>query len=85
MTISHPSLNLYLRPFVFDHLHPQVYHKEVFPVFRWSEEHSPAEVFGAAGRSGTLYSKAARLRQARYPNVRTLREVSASTRKIKAN
>ena len=50
-----------------------VYHRDVFPSFKWSTENSPEEVFGAAGRSGTLFSKAARLRQARYPDVRSVR------------
>lgn len=53
----------------------QVYHREVFPVFRWSEKHSPEEVFGAAGRSRTLYSKAARLRQASHPTQQAVRAV----------
>jgi succinate-acetate transporter protein len=43
-----------------------IYQRDVFRVFRWSEDSSPEEVFGAAGRSGTLHSKAARLRQAHY-------------------
>lgn len=51
-----------------------IYHREVFRVHRWSEKRSPEEVFGAPGRQGTLHSKAARLRQAKYPNVRRLRE-----------
>ena len=55
----------------------QVYQREVFRVFKWSEEHSPEEVFGAAGRLGTLHSKAARLRQAHYPNPRKLRSATA--------
>lgn len=50
-----------------------VYHREVFPSFKWSVDHSPEEVFGAAGRSGTLFSKAAHLRQARYPDVPKVR------------
>jgi succinate-acetate transporter protein len=52
----------------------QIYHREIFPVYKWSEKHSPQEAFGASGRLGTLHSKAARLRQASYPNVRTVRE-----------
>jgi len=32
----------------------QVYQREVFTVWRWSEECSPEEVFGAAGLTGTL-------------------------------
>ena len=54
----------------------QVYHREVFSVWRWSEEYSPEEVFGAAGRTGTLQSKAARLRQAHAPTPRLLREAT---------
>lgn len=50
-----------------------VYQREVFPPFKWSKEHSPEEVFGAAGRSGTLTSNAARLRQALYPDVPRVR------------
>ena len=43
----------------------QVYKREVFRTFKWSEEHSPEEVFGATGRGlGTLFSKAVQLRQA---------------------
>ena len=37
-----------------------VYHREVFPVYKWSDKTSPEEVFGAQGRGGTLFSKAAR-------------------------
>jgi len=54
----------------------EVYHREVFSVWRWSEEYSPEEVFGAAGRTGTLQSKAARLRQAHAPTPRLLREAT---------
>jgi len=54
----------------------QIYHREVFRVFRWSEEHSPEEVFGAAGRSGTLHSKAARLRQANSYNMQKVRRAN---------
>jgi succinate-acetate transporter protein len=50
-----------------------IYHREVFPVYKWSLETSPDEAFGAPGRTGTLYSKAARLRRASYPNVRKIR------------
>jgi succinate-acetate transporter protein len=50
-----------------------VYHREVFNPHKWSSEHSPEEVFGAAGRSGTLFSKAARLRQAQFPDVPRVR------------
>jgi len=53
----------------------QVYHREVFRVHKWSIKDSPEEVFGLAGRGQTLYSKAARLRQARYPNVPGVRAV----------
>ena len=51
----------------------QVYHREVFQTHKWSVEDSPEEVFGAAGQSQTLYSKAARLRQARFPTLSTTR------------
>lgn len=50
-----------------------IYKREVFPTYKWSTEHSPEEVFGAAGRPDTLYSKATRLRRASYPNVRRVR------------
>jgi succinate-acetate transporter protein len=50
-----------------------MYHRDVFRTFKWSIEHSPEEVFGAAGRSGTLFSKAAKLRQARFPDVPSVR------------
>lgn len=50
-----------------------IYHREVFRVFKWSPEYSPEEAFGAAGRTGTLFSTAARLRQADYPNVQRVR------------
>lgn len=45
-----------------------VYKKQVYPTYKWSEEHSPEEVFGASGNVGTLQSKAARLRQAKFFN-----------------
>ena len=51
----------------------QVYHREVFKTYKWSVEDSPEEVFGAAGKAQTLYSKAARLRQARFPTHCTTR------------
>ena len=50
-----------------------VYHREVFNPYKWSTEHSPEEVFGAVGRSGTLFSKAAHLRQAHLPDVPRVR------------
>jgi hypothetical protein len=56
-----------------------VYHREVFPTFKWSKKHSPEEVFGAAGRSGTLFSKAARLRQAACPDVPQVRAAMDQT------
>lgn len=55
----------------------QVYHREVFCTYKWSSQNSPEEVFGAAGASQTLYSRAARLRQARYPNVSRVRSAMA--------
>ena len=52
-----------------------VYHKQVFKTFKWSEKHSPEEVYGAPGNVGTLHSKAARLRQANMANFgRTIRK-----------
>lgn len=52
----------------------QVYSREVFRTFKWSEEHSPQEVFGAEGQAGTLQSKALLLRRATIPNIRLVRE-----------
>ena len=68
----------------------QVYHREVFKTYKWSEDNSPEEVFGASGKLDTLHSKAARLRQARYQqyhqsttgptnNVRKVREACSSS------
>ena len=57
----------------------QVYKREVFKTYKWSEDHSPEEVFGATGRGlGTLFSKAVQLRQASsHTNIRRLvREAS---------
>lgn len=51
----------------------QVYHDEIFKTYKWSESDSPEEVFGAAGRPLTLYSKAAKLRTARYAKVQRVR------------
>jgi hypothetical protein len=51
----------------------QMYHREVFKVYKWCDKSSPEEVFGAMGRTGTLHSRAARLRQASY-NPRIVRE-----------
>ncbi|KAL7567959.1 hypothetical protein ACA910_019669 [Epithemia clementina (nom. ined.)] len=55
----------------------QVYQRTVLQMYKWSEEHSPEELFGAAGRIGTLNSKAARLRQANFVRMQQghLREV----------
>lgn len=44
----------------------QVYQREVFRTFKWSESDSPDEVFGASGRPLTLYSKAMKLRAAKF-------------------
>jgi succinate-acetate transporter protein len=55
----------------------QVYHREVFETYKWSDKHSPEEVFGIQGKSQTLYSKAALLRQARYPNISGVRSAMA--------
>ncbi|EEC47064.1 predicted protein [Phaeodactylum tricornutum CCAP 1055/1] len=51
----------------------EVYHREVFPMYKWSERHSPEELFGATGRIGTLTSKATKLRQANYPTPLNIR------------
>ena len=59
----------------------QVYHREVFKTYKWSVENSPEEVFGAAGKGQTLYSKAARLRQARFPTVSTVRSAMTGRRR----
>mmetsp|Transcript_26981 Transcript_26981/g.41374 ORF Transcript_26981/g.41374 Transcript_26981/m.41374 type:complete len:478 (+) Transcript_26981:125-1558(+) len=55
----------------------QVYHREVLPVFKWSEKDSPEETFGAAGRpvGTTLYSRAVRLRQASAPTIPGVRSL----------
>jgi succinate-acetate transporter protein len=58
----------------------QVYHREVFKTYKWSDKHSPEEVFGVAGKGATLYSKAARLRQARFPNISGVRSAMAGKR-----
>jgi succinate-acetate transporter protein len=52
-----------------------VYHREVFPTHKWSDDHSPEEAFGAAGKHHTLLSKASKLREARvhFPNMSRLR------------
>jgi succinate-acetate transporter protein len=56
----------------------QVYHRELLPEYKWSAEDSPGEVFGAQGKEGTLQSRAAQLRQARFVlSPRTLREAKA--------
>eukprot|EP00978_Attheya_sp_CCMP212_P021769 scaffold63999_cov51-Attheya_sp.AAC.2 len=58
----------------------EVHHKQVFNVHKWSDDHSPQEVFGAAGRQRitTLYSKAARLRSA-GTSVSSVRSISPET------
>jgi succinate-acetate transporter protein len=58
----------------------QVYHREVFKTYKWSEKHSPEEAFGVAGKSATLYSKASRLRQAHFPNISGVRSAMAGKR-----
>ena len=60
-----------------------VYHREVFPTFKWSKEHSPEEVFGAAGRQSTLYSRAAMLRHAGAPTVQSMRSILPSEQRPK--
>jgi succinate-acetate transporter protein len=52
-----------------------VYHREVFPTHKWSDDHSPEEAFGAAGKHHTLLSKASKLREARvlFPSMSRLR------------
>jgi succinate-acetate transporter protein len=52
-----------------------MYHRQVFPTFKWDQHHSPEEVFGAAGRQSTLYSRAARLRHAGSPSVHSVRSI----------
>jgi len=52
-----------------------VYHRQVFPTFKWDQHHSPEEVFGAAGRHSTLYSRAALLRHAGAPSVQSVRSI----------
>lgn len=52
-----------------------VYHRQVFPTFKWDQNHSPEEVFGAAGRPSTLYSRAALLRHAGNPSVHKVRSI----------
>lgn len=42
-----------------------VYGGDVFPTWKWSEEHSPAELFGVSGLSNTLQPNAAKIHQAR--------------------
>jgi succinate-acetate transporter protein len=38
-----------------------VYQRDVFNMYKWSDDHSPEEVFGATGKTGTLRSQASRL------------------------
>lgn len=52
-----------------------MYHRQVFPTFKWDQHHSPEEVFGAAGRQSTLYSRAARLRHAGSPSIHSVRSI----------
>ena len=61
-----------------------VYHREVFPVYRWSDKTSPEEVFGAQGRGGTLFSKAARLRRASQPDRYMVRAAKGSSSNSKS-
>jgi succinate-acetate transporter protein len=42
-----------------------VYGGDVFPTWKWSEEHSPAELFGVSGLANTLQPNSAKLHQAR--------------------
>ena len=58
-----------------------VYNREVFCTYKWSTLHSPEEVFGAAGKMGTLQSEATRLRQARYSSQPELRAVGSDRAK----
>jgi hypothetical protein len=51
----------------------QVYRREVFPVMKWSDQHSPGETFGTMGRTRTLHSKATRLFQALVATPRIFR------------
>ena len=58
-----------------------VYDREVFCTYKWSDLHSPEEVFGAAGKIGTLRSRATKLRQARYSTQRDTRAALSSSQK----
>ena len=58
-----------------------VYNREVFGTYKWSDLNSPEEVFGAAGKIGTLRSQATRLRQARYTSQRDPRAALSSSQK----
>ena len=54
----------------------QVYHREMLPVYKWNDDSSSGEFFGARGKSGTLQSKAKTLRQANYVSPSTLRNAA---------
>jgi succinate-acetate transporter protein len=51
-----------------------VYHREVLQLHKWSEEHSPGEIFAAPGNGGhTLYSKAQRKVKRSFSSVTKVR------------
>lgn len=58
-----------------------VYDREVFRTYKWNEMHSPEEVFGAAGKVGTLRSQATKLRQAKYSSQRDPRAAMSTSQK----
>ena len=52
----------------------QVYHREVFELHKWSEEHSPGEMFAQPGNGQhTLYSKAQRKVKQSFSNITKVR------------
>jgi succinate-acetate transporter protein len=52
----------------------QVYHREVFELHKWSEEHSPGEMFAQPGNGQhTLYSKAQRKVKRSFSNITKVR------------
>ena len=52
----------------------QVYHREVFELHKWSEDHSPGEIFAQPGNGHhTLYSKAQRKVKRSFSNMTKIR------------
>lgn len=52
----------------------QVYHREVFELHKWSEDHSPGEIFAQPGNGHhTLYSKAQRKVKRSFSNITKVR------------